>query len=82
MKLRFVGLLLALALVVFAIPTYASAETPVLKVWSFTNELPTMINDYYLADHPGEFEMEALAKGALRVLTGEEEARKYTAELI
>ncbi len=28
--------------------------------------------------YPGEFEMEALAKGALRVLSGEEEAKHYT----
>jgi butyrate kinase len=27
---------------------------------------------------PGEFEMEALARGALNVLTGKEEAREYT----
>jgi butyrate kinase len=27
---------------------------------------------------PGEFEMEALAAGALRVLTGQEEALEYT----
>lgn len=31
-----------------------------------------------VAAMPGEFEMEALASGALRVLTGEEEAREYT----
>lgn len=29
---------------------------------------------------PGEFEMEAMANGALRVLTGEEEAKVYTGE--
>ena len=28
--------------------------------------------------YPGEFEMEALAKGALRVLSGEEKAKRYT----
>jgi butyrate kinase len=28
--------------------------------------------------YPGEFEMEALASGALRVLRGEEEAKRYT----
>ena len=27
---------------------------------------------------PGEFEMEALAAGALRVMKGEEEAKEYT----
>ena len=31
-----------------------------------------------VSSYPGEFEMEALAKGALRVLTGEEEAKHYT----
>ena len=31
-----------------------------------------------VSSYPGEFEMEALAKGALRVLTGEEEARHYS----
>ena len=28
--------------------------------------------------YPGEFEMEAMASGAIRVLTGQEEAKKYT----
>ena len=28
--------------------------------------------------YPGEFEMEAMAAGALRVLRGEEKAKKYT----
>lgn len=35
----------------------------------------------YIADvsaYPGEFEMEAMASGAIRVLNGEEEAKKYT----
>ena len=41
------------------------------------------LNDYCgwlapIAVYPGECEMEALAKGALRVLTGEEEAKTYT----
>ena len=58
MKSRFIVLALVLILFVCTVPTSAFAETPVLKVWSFTNELPTMISDYYLADHPGEFEME------------------------
>ena len=30
--------------------------------------------------YAGEFEMEALAHGALRVLTGREEAKDYTGE--
>ena len=30
--------------------------------------------------YPGEFEMEAMASGAIRVLTGEEKAKVYTAE--
>lgn len=28
--------------------------------------------------YPGEFEMEAMASGAIRVLSGEEEAKTYT----
>ena len=28
--------------------------------------------------YPGEFEMEAMAAGAIRVLSGEEEAKTYT----
>lgn len=32
--------------------------------------------------YPGEFEMEAMAAGALRVLRGEEEAKHYTGKLV
>lgn len=32
--------------------------------------------------YPGEFEMEAMASGAIRVLTGEEEAKHYTGKLV
>jgi butyrate kinase len=53
-----------------------------------------MVNSRYLRDYlkpmvafiapvieyPGEFEMEALAAGALRVMRGEETARSYTGE--
>ncbi len=32
--------------------------------------------------YPGEFEMEAMASGAIRVLTGEEKVKKYTGKLV
>ena len=31
-----------------------------------------------VAAYPGEFEMEAMASGAIRVMTGQEELKKYT----
>lgn len=33
-----------------------------------------------ISAYPGEFEMEAMASGAERVLDGEEEVKKYTGE--
>ena len=47
------------------------------------DDVREQLNDYcgWLAPitvYPGEFEMEALAKGVLRVLTGEEEAKQYS----
>lgn len=32
--------------------------------------------------YPGEFEMEAMAAGAIRVLNGEEKLKEYTGELV
>ena len=32
--------------------------------------------------YPGEFEMEAMAAGAIRVLNGEEEVKEYTGKLV
>lgn len=32
--------------------------------------------------YPGEFEMEAMAAGAIRVLSGEEELKEYTGQLV
>ena len=31
-----------------------------------------------VSDYPGEFEMEAMAAGAIRVLSGEEQLKKYS----
>lgn len=45
----------------------------------FTGELKKYISSFApVVVMAGEFEMEALAAGALRVLTGEEEAKEYT----
>lgn len=35
-----------------------------------------------ISAYPGEFEMEAMASGAIRVLKGEEEAKYYTGKLV
>ena len=36
----------------------AAGDIPTLSVWSFTDELPTMISDYYLKDYPDAFVMD------------------------
>lgn len=53
----------------------------------YSEDLVRQLKDYcgYIAPvtaYPGEFEMEAMAAGALRVLTGEETARRYTGKLV
>ena len=40
------------------VTTDADADPTVIRVWSFTDELPQMINDYFKRDHPGVIEME------------------------
>ena len=50
-------------------------------------ELVQSLKDYCgwiapVTAYPGEFEMEAMAAGAIRVLNGEEEPKTYTGKLV
>ena len=49
---KILSLVLALMLLVGCMSFAAAEEKITLNVWSFTNELETMINDYYKASHP------------------------------
>lgn len=60
-KLLIMALALSLALSVMpagVAPAVAEGEVPTLNIWSFTSELPTMVNEYYLKDNPGKINME------------------------
>ena len=78
---------------IYAISKYVGAMSVALKGkvdaiiltggLSYSKYLSDMVKEYVgwiapVAVMPGEFEMEALAAGALRVMTGEEEAKEYS----